>query len=499
MMVEQKINDYALLSDCHSAALVDKTGAVKWWCVPRFDAPSVFGRLLGANAGHWSITPRESFHYERRYVGDSLVLRTEFTTTQGRVALVDALALEPGARGHDIGLRSPHALVRRVEGLSGDVRLRMELCPRPEYGLYLPRLACDEVRRSALVLKGLTYRRSGVVLAAATTSLPEEIGGELNWDNRFAWLRDASLTMQAQWVGACPHESNRFFTWLPRATGELGDQPLQIMYGAEGERDLTEHTLDHLEGFGDSGPVRVGNDAWERSPARRARRGPQRRPPAERSARAAGRGDAAVPRGDRRPGRGLVAGTRRGHVGEPRQTAALRVLEGDVLGRARPRGEARGLAEPGRRQAALGPCGGRRTSGVLEQAWSDEAGAYTGAFGSDRLDASVLLLPLVGFLPADDDCMRATIDAIEGQLGADGLVRRWDGDTAGFTICNYWLVECLALADEVERASEWFERTTAHANDLGLLAEEIDPGSGEQLGNFPQAFSRVGSSTRRGD
>lgn len=272
------------------------------------------------------------------------------STPRGRVIVHDALALTPGARGHDIGLRTPHTLVRVVEVVEGEVDLEIEISPRLEYGLTTSRwrqdggrwflragpvglrLTCDaeleasqgdlvarvpgragdrlqfalayeppyesvvpltmspfealeetrqawrswaalhtgyqgkygeEVRRSSMVLQGLTYQQSGAVVAAATTSLPEEIGGSLNWDYRFTWLRDVSLTMQALWVGACPHEAGRFFDWLAGAIGQLGDKPLQIMYGVEGERDLSEHELGHLRGWRNSQPVRVGNDAWK--------------------------------------------------------------------------------------------------------------------------------------------------------------------------------------------------------------------------------------------
>ncbi len=343
------IGDYAFLSDCSSAALVSRAGSVDWWCLPRFDSPSVFARLLDPSGGHWVIAPVAEHRVERDYVKDSLVLRTMFATPTGTVALTDTLALEPGARGHEIGHRSPCVLLRAVEGLSGEVDMTIVVAPRLEYALTVPRWTyddgtwalragptglrlrtavgmesrdgdvsgnirirageavafslaydppyseaarldldtpaaidetvagwqswsamhrgytgrhVDQVRRSALVLQGLTYQKTGAVVAAATTSLPEKVGGHANWDYRFAWLRDISLTLQALWVAACPHESDRFFDWLSGAIGMVGDKPLQIMYGVEGERDLTEHPLEHLAGYRDSAPVRVGNDAW---------------------------------------------------------------------------------------------------------------------------------------------------------------------------------------------------------------------------------------------
>ncbi|SEL47315.1 Glucoamylase (glucan-1,4-alpha-glucosidase), GH15 family [Blastococcus sp. DSM 46786] len=573
------IGDYGFLSDCSSAALVSTGGSVDWWCLPRFDSPSVFGRLLDPDAGYWQLAPDGEFSAERDYVEDSLVLRTVFRTGSGAVAVTDALALQPGARGHDIGLRSPHVLLRVVEGLEGSVDLRTTVAPRFEYGLTVPRwrsdddawsahvgpvalrltgdvelaaeagdltgafvvrpgeragfcLACTPpyedddgpaiepegglrdtvvgwqswaaehrgyqgrhlaaVRRSALVLQGLTYQKTGAVAAAATTSLPEQLGGELNWDYRFVWLRDISLTLQALWVAACPDEADRFFDWLASAVGHVGEAPLQIMYGVEGERDLTEHDLDHLAGYRGSRPVRVGNDAWKQRQldvlgeilfAAHLLR--DQLAPLSESIRdlLLTLADQAV-RDWRLPGAGMWEAR-----DEPRHYTSGKVmcwvaldraiaLADDLGDGARPREWARAREEI--RDAVLG------------QAWSEQAGAYAGAFGSDDLDASVLLMPLVGFLPADDPRMLATIEAVRDRLGDGRLVRRWAGDTAGFVICSFWLVECLALAGEVDEADEWFTHLLGCGNDLGLFAEEVDPATGEQLGNYPQAFSHVG-------
>ncbi len=321
-----------------------------WYSPPRFDSPSVFARLLDEEGGYWSIRPAGDYEVERAYLDDTMVLRTEFRTEKGRVALADALALGSAERGHDIGKHAPHVLLRRVEGLEGEVE--MEFCPRLEYALAVPRVSptdagvvarggpielhlqtdrpldvedsgatarfalgageaadfallyrraafdgrsnapeldaseelentadgwrswaglhtgyegpyADRVRRSALVLQALTYGPTGAVAAAATTSLPESLGGSLNWDYRFAWLRDLSLTLRALWVAACPDEVERFFRWIDGVLGGyLSEQDhVQIMYGVEGERDLTEHSLDHMRGFRGSRPVRVGNDA----------------------------------------------------------------------------------------------------------------------------------------------------------------------------------------------------------------------------------------------
>ena len=572
---ESAIADYGFLSDCSSAALVDRTGSIDWWCVPRFDSPSVFGRLLGAEAGHWSLRPGTPFTSERSYVGNSLVIRTVFTTDTGEVAVTDALALERGARGHQIGLASPHVLIRRVEALSGTVRMLSELAPRMEYGRTEPhleevaggvlaiggpvRLRCtgevqmrcsaglaqadfvvaegqsielrlsysptygaqgaeepsiddtltgweswsaahraytgpfaDQVHRSALVLQGLTFGPSGAVVAAATTSLPEQLGGELNFDYRYAWLRDFSLTVRALWLAACPDEPSRLLDWLSASAGEVGAELVQIMYGVEGERDITEHVLEHLPGYRGSAPVRVGNGAWD-----------------QKQLDVLGEVLDAVHQlrdqlGDLSPRlqRLLVTLANRAVDGWQETDAGMwesrdvgrhyvssKVMCWVALDRAVSLASLLGAdADPARWAKARDDV----RAEVLDRAWSETAQAYAGALDSDELDASVLILPIVGFLPASDHRMRLTIDAIEQRLGQDGWVRRWADDSSGFVLCAYWLVECLALAGEPERAQEWFTAATAYANDLGLLAEEIDPATGTLLGNYPQAFSHIG-------
>ena len=573
------IGDYGFLSDCHSAALVGRAGSVDWWCVPRFDSPSIFGRLLGPDAGHWSLCPTAAFEVKRQYAPDSLVLRTVFTTAGGEVTVTDALGLELGARGHEIGLRSPHVLLRRVEGSAGAVEMATEFSPRMEYGLTVPntvaspdgvvarggpvRLALtggvtlsptrgcargrftvhageqvdfravftpsseepgttdgadqatledttagwqswaqlhdgyegrhrDAVRRSSLVLQGLTFQPTGAVVAAATTSLPEKIGAELNFDYRFAWLRDLSLTIRSLWIAACPDEANRLFEWIADAAGHLGDERVQIMYGVEGERNLAEHELVHLPGFRESRPVRVGNAAWDQeqldvlgevldaAEQLREQLGelsePTRKLLITLADRAAGTW--------REPDAGMWEAR-----DQQRQYVSSKVMCWVALDRAI---RLAPLLGDGVHLDRWEEARERVREAVVTKGWSERAGAYTGAFGSDDLDASVLLLPLVRFLPADDERMWATIEAIERQLGDIGLVRRWPDDAMGFLICTYWLVECLALGGETSRAEAWFYRATSYANDLGLLAEEADPDRKELLGNYPQAFSHVG-------
>ena len=578
----QRIADYAVLGDCQSSALVGRDGSIDWWCAPRFDSRSSFARLLDPDAGHWSIRPAGDFEVERKYLDGTMVLCTSFRTANGTLRLTDALALAPGTRGHEIGLESPHALVRLAEVTSGEVTVEIELAPRLEYGLVVPRLMStprgletvggpdtlllvgeremtletgglartelrlaegqgaafalhhrqgingstaapldpraaiedtiagwrswselhqsyegpyrEQVRRSALVLQALTYAPSGAVVAAPTTSLPEIVGGDWNWDYRYAWLRDASLTLKALWVGACPHEPARYLEWMARAgVGAAAAGHVQIMFGVEGERDLTERELDHLGGYRGSRPVRVGNDAWRQSQLDvygevieaawifRDQLGELEPLTARYLCELADQAAARWPEPD--------AGIWEGRDGD-RHYLSSKLMCWVALDRAVKLAPRLG---PGADAERWGAARDEVRGAILEQGWSEEAGAYTGAFGSDHHDASVLLMPVMGFLPAEDERQRRTIEAIERELAEDGLVRRWTGaEEGGFVICSYWLVQALALVGELERAREVFEAVSARANDVGLLSEEVDPGDGELTGNFPQAFSHVG-------
>ena len=579
--LQPPIADYGFLSDCRSAALVDRDGSIDWWCVPRFDSPSVFGRLLDADAGHWTIRPVGDFESERSYVGDSLVLRTVFRTSTGDAALTDAAALEPGSRGHDIGHDSPHVLLRRIEGLTGTTRFEIVFAPRMEYGRTTPHVWASEgriiarggptqltltgpgafdiadgsaralitiragdiadfsvafaptyapqreaarsgeatledtragwqswsdlhdgytgryasqVKLSSVVLQGLTYQPSGAIIAAATTSLPETMGGDLNWDYRFAWLRDLSLTIRSLWIAACPAEPARLLDWFVNAAGKVGDELFQIMYGVEGERDLSEHTLDHLRGYRDSRPVRIGNEAWSQVQLDvlgevldavnilKDEIGEFDSRLCELIVVIADRAAAQWAQ----PDAGMWEAR-----DEQRHYVSSKVMCWVALDRA--------IALADRVSGAAAHVDdwlAARTevrAAILDQAWSDRTGAYAGAFGSDELDASVLIMPLVGFLTADDPRMRATIDLIERELGDRGVVRRWREDESGFLICTFWLAECFAIAGDVERAERWFVTAAGFGNDLGLMSEETTLLSGgELLGNFPQAFSHVG-------
>jgi len=589
-MSQLPIAEYALLSDCRSAALVSKDGSVDWLCFPRFDSPSVFGRLLDARAGHWSIRPIGDAEATRRYVEDTMVLETTFRTATGTVVLVDALAVGRNERGHELGAGAPSVLMRRVSGVTGQVELELEYAPRPEYGLIYPVLnpvdggvtarggadvlalsspvpveidelvararftvrggeaiafalghatssqerpglwsqdeiagRLDDTKRawhtwselhqsydgpweelvhhSGRVLYALTYFPTGAICAAPTTSLPETAGGSRNWDYRFSWVRDASFTLQALWVAACPDEADKFFDFMASAAASQVRRgtDLQIMFGIGGERDLTERELPHLTGWRDSAPVRVGNGAWSQRQLDvygelldAASRLPDqlRRLEAPTKEFLADLADTAAARWQEQD-QGIWE-----IRGEPRDFLYSKLMCWVALDRAI------GLADQLDAQERVD--GWKHTreeiaAAILARGWNDEAGAFTQSFGSEDLDASNLMMPIVGFLPADDPRMLATINATAERLTDDrGLVYRYlahdglEGEEGTFLLCTFWLAEALALAGEIDRARETFERAIAYANDVGLLAEEVDAETGELLGNFPQAFSHIG-------
>ncbi|HLM50389.1 MAG TPA: glycoside hydrolase family 15 protein [Solirubrobacteraceae bacterium] len=588
------VADYGLLADCHSAALVSRGGSIDWLCLPRYDSPAVFARLLDDAAGHWSIRPAAPFEVARRYLPGTLVVETTFTTAEGTLRLTDAMAFAEGQRGHDLGHDAPHELLRHVEALDGSVEVLMELSPRPEYGLVRPlfrrtedggrtfsgpcRMAVrsqrdvsiedatmraafvleagegagfalrwaaidgpqpeptapgavrariddtaegwrsweaehdiydgphrDQVRHSARVLKGLTYRPTGAIVAAPTTSLPETVGGERNWDYRFSWIRDSSLTLEALYTGACSDEAVDFVSFMTASAGGAAGESssLQIMYGIGGEHDLSERELPHLGGWRNSRPVRVGNGAWGQSQLDvygellnalylyREKLG-ELHPEIQRFV--AELADAAAAGWSRRD-QGMWE-----MRGEPRHHLSSKVLCWVALDRAVKLAPQLG---PYAKAEAWAEERDRVRSAILDRGWSQRAGAYAQSFDADELDAAQLLMPVYGFLPATDERMRATIEAIARELTEDGLVLRYrndeglnadglTGEEGTFVICSFWLVSCLARAGEVERAEELFDRLAGSSNDLGLLAEEIDTADDELLGNFPQAFSHIG-------
>jgi GH15 family glucan-1,4-alpha-glucosidase len=583
------IGEYAVVSDCRSAALVSRTGSVDWLCFPRFDGSSIFCRLLDSRGGHWLLRPTAPARVNRRYLEETMVLETTFLTSEGQVVLTDVMPVGPYERGHQLGTASPGALLRLLSCINGEAEVELEYCPRPGYGLIEPlferfpdglltrgaadvlvlsspwpleiygatvrarfrmqkgqRLGfalgrqsvledryepwsqeaiaegiddtveswrtwsalhqhyegpwCDLVRHSGRVLQALTFQPTGAIVAAATTSLPETVGGSRNWDYRYTWVRDASLTLEALWIAACPHEAHQFFDWMAAAAAaRIRATGLQIMFGVCGEHDLGERELGHLRGWRGSRPVRVGNAAWSQrqldvygellSAARRLR--------------------------DQLGG---VDETTRRFLIEVAETAAASWRQPDQ-GIWEVRGEARhflysklmcwvamdSAIDLARQLGAADRVPGwRRTreeirEAIMRRGWSERAQAFTQAFESDHLDASALMMPLVGFLPASHPRIRSTIEAIDGQLTDErGMVYRYrsedglEGKEGTFLICTFWLVQALAMAGELDRARAKFEATIAYANDVGLLAEEADPATGELLGNFPQAFSHIG-------
>ncbi|MCG5212081.1 glycoside hydrolase family 15 protein [Streptosporangium sp. KLBMP 9127] len=590
-MSSTPIADHALLSDCHSAALVTSGGSVDWLCFPRFDSPSIFGRLLDDGAGHWSIRPAADGETSRRYLDHTLVLETTFRTATGTVLLTEALAMGLGNSGHRLGEGAPHLLLRSLTCTDGEVDVDVEYVPRPEYGIVMPLLSeveggvtarggaewlvlstpvpmtldncgahCrttlrageavgfalhrstlealparvwtqDEiaallaatvdawrswsalhqnyegpwrelVHHSGLVLQALTYQPSGAIVAAATTSLPEGIGGIRNWDYRFSWVRDASFTMEALWVAACPDEADRFFAFMTTAAASsmARGESLQIMFGVGGEHDLTERVLPHLAGWRDSRPVRVGNGAWNQrqldvygellGAAHRLSGQLTYLDPDLRDFLVALVDTAVLRWGETDHGIWEVPGRRRHFVHS--KVMCWVALDRGIAMAARLDADGRVAEWKAAREEI------RET--VLRDGWNDTVGAFTQYFGSAEIDASALMMPIVGFLPADDPRVLATIDAVADRLtDGHGLVRRYRsgvdglaGEEGAFLLCTFWLAQALAMSGQLGRARVVFARAARFVNDVGLLAEEVDPVTGESLGNVPQAFSHIG-------
>jgi GH15 family glucan-1,4-alpha-glucosidase len=363
----------------------------------------------------------------------------------------------------------------------------------------------DLVHHSGIVLQGLSFQPSGAIVAAATTSLPERAGGGRNWDYRYSWVRDASFTMEALWIAACPDEAGDFFAFMTTAAASSLDTGagLQIMFGIGGEHDLSERELGHLPGWRDSRPVRVGNGAWDQ----------QQIDVYGELLGAASRLAGHLSELDGDTKRFLVACADAAAThwtekdqgiwevrGDPQHFLYSKVMCWVALDRA--------LALADCIDADGGRVGRWKTTRneiwqtVVRDGWNEQAGAFTQYFGSTALDAANLMMANVGFLPADDPRMLATIDAIDARLTDDrGLVYRYrtqegvdglPGEEGTFLLCTFWLAQALALAGHLDRARAVFERAIAFVNDVGLLAEEVDSVSGELLGNFPQAFSHIG-------
>jgi len=586
------IADHALLSDRHSAALVTRDGSVVWLCFPRFDSESVFAAILDDNAGHWSIQPTGTSTSTRRYVDETMALRTTFHTATGDLELLDAMEVGDSSDPHRLGEHAPHTLLRGVRCTNGRVVVEMTYRPRPEYGLVVPifsqivsgsvatggsgRLTLsmpetitdgngeirdkfildageeqyfalqrtrlgeplpsaytqheikdalestiaswqgwaalhqnydgpwrDLVRHSGRVLQSLSYQPTGAIIAAATTSLPEEVGGDRNWDYRYSWVRDASFTMKALWVAACPDEAHEFFGFMTAAAAHSRpDRHLQIMFGIGGEHDLSERLLPQLSGWRHSGPVRVGNGAWDQpqldvygellDAAFQLREQLGEIEPATREFLIA-LSDAAARQWEQ-PDNGIWEVR-----GEPRHFLYSKLMCWVALDRAISMAEQLHAAH---RVDEWSSTAAKIRAAILTRGWNEEAGAFTQSFDSPDLDAAALMMSIVGFLPAADPRMVSTVDAIILRLtDARGLVYRYKtesgvdgltGNEGTFLLCTFWLAHVLADAGRTGEARTVFENAVRHVNDVGLLAEEIDSVTGEQLGNFPQAFSHVG-------
>jgi len=569
------LEEYALLGDTRTAALVSSHGSVDWLCWPRFDSPSCFTALLGGpEHGRWLLAPAGDGRASRRRYLDGLVLETTFETVNGAVSVVDCLPPQSGGRD----------LVRLVRGESGSVDMRMELIVRFDYGRLVPwtrtdagrmvtlggpdglvlttpvsldrgpvtaaatfRIRAGEVvpfvlswfpshespggdldaeqvvdgarrwwrewvarlerpgdwpepvQTSLTVLKGLTYAPTGGVVAAPTTSLPERLGGSRNWDYRYVWLRDATHTLDALIDTGFTAEAAAWRDWLLRAVA--GDPAqLQIMYGLFGERRLTETELPWLPGYAGSKPVRIGNAAVDQLQLDVYGEVID----ALHDARRAGIADdgtawdlergmlANLENRWREPDEGLW------EVRSGRQHFThSKLMTWVAFDRAVQAVERFGLPGPVERWRALRA---QIHAEVCREGFDERRGAFVQAYGSSRLDASLLLMPLVGFLPPKDPRVRGTIEAVERELTDDFLVHRYEnaGGVDGiaepegaFLMCTFWLADCLNLLDRRHDALDLFGRLLDLRNDVGLLSEEYDLSEGRLVGNYPQAFSHV--------
>ncbi len=576
--MSSRIEDYALIGDCRTAALVGLDGSIDWLCAPRFDSSACFAALLGTpENGRWRIGPGEGVEIRkvrRKYRPGSLVLETEFETSAGTFAIIDAMA---------ISSESP-TIVRLVEGRRGEVPLHLELIIRFEYGSIIPwvrridgglsaiagpdklhfrsdvdvhgedlstiadfivqegqRLSFqlawhpshqappaelnvaetieaaeawwkdwsqgsryrgkdqEAVLRSLITLKALTYAPTGGIVAAPTSSLPEMIGGVRNWDYRYCWIRDATFTLYAFVISGFLDEAKAWREWLLRA---VAAQPasLQIMYGVAGERRLTELELPWLDGYENSKPVRIGNGAAGQfqldvygevfDVLHQARR--EGLPPSPDGWRMGKLLLEFLESAWQLPDEGIweVRGGRRPFTHS-------KVMAWVAFDRAVKSIEHFGVDGP---HAHWSTIRDQIHEQVCNEGFNADKNTFVQSYGSTRLDASLLMIPLVGFLPADDPRMLGTVAAIERELMADGFVNRYATESAvdglppgegAFLPCTFWYVDNLALQGRLAEARRIFDGLLEIRNDVGLLAEEYDPIARRQLGNFPQAFSHI--------
>lgn len=582
------IEDYAIIGDCRSAALVSRDGSIDWLCWPRFDSPSLFAALLDQDkGGRFSVRPVAPARITRRYIGETNVLETTFVTDGGVLRLTDLMPVSSEADKRR-KLWASHQILRRIDCLEGAVEIEIQCDPRPSYGrgacrlqdrgplgLYFERqgrafilrseiplqtsetdggarlrhrLEAGErchlsavytdrepsfvpplgeeaerriratldwwsswsahctykgpyraaVIRSALVLKLLSYAPSGAIVAAPTTSLPESRGGVRNWDYRYCWLRDASLTLRALFDLGFTEEAEAFLHWLTHST-RLTWPDLQILYNVHGETGLAEQELDALAGFADSRPVRIGNEASDQfqldvygevidAAYAFVRQGGQLTRTTARLL--VGFGKSACRRW-REPDEGIweVRAGRHHHT----YSKAMCWVALDRLLRLHRAGKLRAPVERFEREREA------LRAEIEAHGFNQRLGSYVSVYDGDALDASLLLLARHGFIDPGSQRARGTRDAILERLGANGLLYRYrdvddglPGDEGAFGICSFWAVDAYALAGEIDAAEALFTGVLGRANDVGLFAEEIDPADGSALGNFPQAFTHVG-------